>query len=288
VKIVRYEQDWRAHWGIVQGDSVSALEGDVFGDARAGPPIGRLDALRLLAPCTPRTIWSNGSNYPSRCQEREHPLPTEPSFLWCPGAMICGPDADIRIPEFEPRSEYGAELGIVLRTDCHAVAESVADAYILGYTALNNVWSKDSPNVASAHPLRVYDTYCPVGPVLDTNFAYQNTSIQLRVDDSVRQDDRTSAMLFSPQRLVSALSQLVPLKRGDLIMTGTPGGIEGQTLQFGQTVSVEIGGLGVLRNRVVRVDNATPTSIVSVKAWLQRPEAHNYVRAAGSSGGGGT
>jgi 2-keto-4-pentenoate hydratase/2-oxohepta-3-ene-1,7-dioic acid hydratase in catechol pathway len=287
VKIVRYEQDWRAHWGIVEGDSVCALEGDVFSNARAGRPIGQLDAVRLLAPCTPRTIWSNGSNYPSRCQERGHPRPTQPSFLWCPGAMICGPDADIRIPEFETRTEYGAELGIVLRTDCYAVADSVADAYILGFTALNNVWTKDPPNVASAHPLRVYDTYCPVGPVLDTDFAHQDRSIRLRVDDSIRQDDRTSSMLFSPQRLVSALSQLVHLKQGDLIMTGTPGGIEGQTLKFGQMISVEIGGLGVLRNRVVRVDNATPTPIVSVKAWLQQVEAQHYLRTAGSSGGGG-
>jgi 2-keto-4-pentenoate hydratase/2-oxohepta-3-ene-1,7-dioic acid hydratase in catechol pathway len=279
VKIVRYEKDWRAHWGIVEGDSVCALEGDVFDDARAGRTIGRLDALRLLAPCTPRTIWSNGSNYPSRCQERDHPLPTEPSFLWCPGAMICGPDADIRIPEFETRSEYGAELGIVLRADCHAVAESVADAYILGCTALNNVWSKDPPDVVSTHPLRVYDTYCPVGPVLDTDFAYQDRSIRLRIDDGIRQDDRTSSMLFSPRRLVSELSQLVHLEQGDLIMTGTPGGIEGHSLQFGQTVSIEIQGLGVLRNRVVRVDNATPTSIISVKAWLQQ--------AAASSAGGG-
>ena len=94
-------------------------------------------------------------------------------------------------------------------------------------------------------------------------------------------------MLFSPRQLVAALSQLVPLKQGDLIMTGSPGGIEGHTLHYGEAVTVAIEGLGELRNRVVRVDNATPTAIVNVKAWLRQREGQDYVRAASGSRGGG-
>ncbi|MBV9357169.1 MAG: fumarylacetoacetate hydrolase family protein, partial [Chloroflexi bacterium] len=208
------------------------------------------------------------------------PLPAQPSFLWCPSSMLCGPEADVRIPEAERHSEYGAELGVVLARDCYRIAESDAGRYVLGYTPLNNVWSKGSG-------LRVYDTYCPVGPLLDTGEDALDASIRLCVDDAVRQEDRTSSMLFSPQRLVAALSRLVPLRQGDLIMTGTPGGIEGYVLHYGETMTVTIDGLGALRNRVVRADQATPTSIVGVTAWLSQPAGQEYLRVQLGSRAGG-
>ena len=167
MRIVRYEREWKSAYGLVEGDTIYELEGDVYGDAHPGRAVGVWGEVKLLAPCTPDTIWSNGANYPSRCYERDFPLPKEPHVLWSPGTMICGPEAEVRIPEFELRPEYGAELGIVLRKDCHNVAESEAAEYILGYTGLNNVRSKDPEHIPYKHPIRVYDTYCPVGPVID-------------------------------------------------------------------------------------------------------------------------
>lgn len=268
--IVRYEQDWKGHWGIAEGDAIYELEGDVYENPRPGRKVGSLGELKLLAPCTPNMIWSNGANYPSRCQERGFSLPTAPQVAACPGSMICGTDADIRIPAFEVRSEYGAELGIVLRKDARNVEEADADAYILGYTGLNNVWIKDpGEKKAYVRPLRVYDNCCPTGLVLDTDLHWRDRRIRLWVDGELRQDDSTSSMLFSPQRLVSYISKIVPMKQGDLIMTGTPGGIEGHVLHYGETVEMEIDGLGRLRNRVVRVDNAAVTYIVSLKKWVE-------------------
>ena len=299
MKLCRFEQDWTGHWGIVEGDVVYALEGDPYGTPARGPTVGRSPALaaaaerpareggpRLLAPAAPGTIWSNGANYPSRCHERSFRLPAAPSFLWAPGTMICGTGAEIRIPEAEARSEYGAELGIVVRRDCRDVSVAAAADAILGYTALNNIWIKDTDQVAHERPMRVYDNHCPTGPLLVTRdeLDWHNQTVRLWVDGALRQDDNTSSMLFSPAFLVSYLSRTVTIRQGDLLMTGTPGGVENNRLRFGQTVEVEIGGIGRLRNYVTRVDDATPTSIVSVQKWIEQGGADVGRPAPGRSG----
>jgi 2-keto-4-pentenoate hydratase/2-oxohepta-3-ene-1,7-dioic acid hydratase in catechol pathway len=274
VKLVRYEADWQSRWGVVVGDAVHALEGDPFGAAWPGAVVGPLASVRLLAPCMPETIWSLGANYPSRCHERGFPLPTEPSVAVCPGSIICGSDSDIRIPEFEQRAEYGAELGIVLRKDCHNVNEDDVDEYVLGYTILNNVWIKDvDEQQAYARPMRVYDTHCPTGPLIDTAIDPNDLRIRLWVDGVLRQDDRTSTVVFPPKWFVAWLSRQAPLRKGDLLMTGTPGGVEGQVLHYGETVEIEIDGIGRLVNRVTRVDNGAVTPVVSLKRWMAQRAA---------------
>lgn len=294
MKLCRYEQEWAGLWGIVEGDTVYRLEGSPYEAPDRGREVGSLDALiaqaarplreggtRLLAPCTPHTIWSNGANYPSRCQERNFALPTEPSFMWSPATMICGTGSEISIPEAEQRSEYGAELGIVLGRDCRDVSEDEAEEAILGYTVLNNVWIKDTDQVAYERPLRVYDNHCPTGPVVVTKdeMDWRDHSLRLWVDGELRQDDSTSSMLFSPAMLVSYLSKMVTVRRGDLLMTGTPGGVEGKWLRFGQTVELELDGIGRLRNHVTRVDRAALTFVISVKKWLDQG-GEDFERAA--------
>ena len=270
MKLLRYELDWASHWGVLEGDTVHALLGDPYGDCGAGEAVGRVDDLTLLAPCTPRTIWSLGANYPSRCAERGFALPTEPSFLVAPGSCICGTGAEIRIPEHERRAEYGAELGIVARRDCRDVSEAEAPAYVLGYTALNNVWVKDPADAGDyARPLRVYDNHCPTGPVVDTAVDPHDLRVRLWVDGELRQDDRTSTVVFPPARVIAWLSQRVTIAKGDLIMTGTPGGVEGHTLRYGQTVAIAVEGIGRIENRVTRVDAAAATDVVGLKKWLE-------------------
>ena len=299
MRLCRFEQDWTGHWGIVEGDVVYALEGDPYGVPDRGPAVGRLSALaaaaerparegglRLLAPAAPGTIWSNGANYPSRCLERNVPPPAAPGFLWSPGTMICGTGTEIGIPEAETRSEYGAELGVVVRRDCRDVSVAAAADAILGYTALNNIWSKDPDRVAPERPMRVYDNHCPTGPLLVTGdeLDWRNRRVRLWVDGALRQEDTTSSMRFSPAFLVSYLSRTVTIRQGDLLMTGTPGGVEGNRLRFGQTVEVEIDGIGRLRNHVTRVDDATPTFIVSVQTWIERGGADARRAAPGRRG----
>jgi 2-keto-4-pentenoate hydratase/2-oxohepta-3-ene-1,7-dioic acid hydratase in catechol pathway len=161
----------------------------------------------------------------------------------------------------------------VLRKDCHNVEEDEADDHILGYTALNNVWSKDPQGVPYRQPLRVYDTYCPVGPLIDTEIDTSDLHVRYYVDGELRQDDRTSSMLFSPQLIVSWTSKLVSMKQGDLLMTGTPGGVEHHIMHYGETVEVDIEGIGVLRNYVTRVDTGAVSYIISAKKWLAEQQS---------------
>jgi 2-keto-4-pentenoate hydratase/2-oxohepta-3-ene-1,7-dioic acid hydratase in catechol pathway len=274
MRLLRYEREWKSYWGLLEGETAYELLGDPYEEARPGARIGPLAGLSLLAPCSPATIWSNGANYPSRCDERGFARPTRPAVAVVAGTTICGTGVDIAIPEFETRAEYGAELGIVLKRDCHHIEEAEADEYILGYTALNNIWIKDTGDSrGEARPLRVYDNHCPTGPILNTEIDWRGKRIRLWVDGQLRQDDDTSTMLFSPQLLVSYISNLAPMKRGDLIMTGTPGGVEGHTLRFGEVVELEIEEIGRIRNRVVRVDNAAVTYVVSIDEWAARQAA---------------
>jgi 2-keto-4-pentenoate hydratase/2-oxohepta-3-ene-1,7-dioic acid hydratase in catechol pathway len=273
MKLLRYERDWRGRWGLLEGDIVYALSGDPYEEIRPGARVGSLADLTLLAPCTPETIWSNGANYPSRCDERGFDYPTEPAVAVVPGTTICGAGAAIGIPEFETRSEYGAELGIVLRRDCYRVSEEQADDYILGYTALNNIWIKDPADAAYGRPMRVYDNHCPTGPIVNTEMDWRDKRVRLWVDGQLRQDDNTATMFFGPRLLIAAISRIAPMKRGDLIMTGTPGGVEGHILHYGELVEVEIDDIGRIGNRVVRVDTAAVTYVVSLAKWVEMQRA---------------
>jgi 2-keto-4-pentenoate hydratase/2-oxohepta-3-ene-1,7-dioic acid hydratase in catechol pathway len=270
VKLCRYERDHRSAWGIVDGQSVHELVGDPYGPCRPGAPVGALDDLTLLAPCQPETIWSLGANYPSRLAERGFPLPAKPSFAVVPGSCICGDGAEIRVPEHESRVEYGVELGIVIGRDCHDVGPDEVDEYILGFTGLNNIWVKDAAGQPYARPMRVYDNHCPTGPLLETELDPRDLRVRLWVDGELRQDDRTSSFVFDVPFTLSWLSRRVAIRRGDLIMTGSPGGIEGHSLGFGQTAEIEVEGIGRLRNRVTRVDAAAVHHVVSLEKWLEQ------------------
>ncbi len=280
MRLCRYEKEWKSHWGVVEASPhpsplpegegiVYELVGDPYGECHAGARVGPLGELKLLAPCTPETIWSVGANYPSRLHERGFPLPKQPSFAVVPGSCICGTGEEIRIPEIETRAEYGVELGIVVRRDCQDVEPHEVDDYVLGYTGLNNIWVKDAVGAEYARPMRVYDNHCPTGPVVDTSIDPRDLRLRLWVDGELRQDDRTSSVVFDLRFVVSWLSKRVAIKRGDLIMTGSPGGIEGHVLRYGQTVEMEVEGIGRLCNRVTRVDNAAVSYVVSLERWLE-------------------
>jgi 2-keto-4-pentenoate hydratase/2-oxohepta-3-ene-1,7-dioic acid hydratase in catechol pathway len=109
--------------------------------------------------------------------------------------------------------------------------------------------------------------------VIDTEIDWSDLHVRFYVDGELRQDDRTSSMLFSPQLIVSWTSKLVPMKQGDLLMTGTPGGVEHHILHYGETIEVDLEGIGVLRNTVTRVDTGAVSYIVSVQRWLQERQA---------------
>lgn len=251
MRIVRYQHAHAPHWGVLAGSIIHRLEGEL-GRPRIGGPLHELAAVTLLAPCEPDRVVSVGANYADRCRENDIVIPSEPALhdtFTMPGkGIVVGPDALVRLPPWETHCEYGAELGVVIGRDCSEVDRAEVAGFVLGYTCINNIWAKTRPRVPGATNIRVYDSFCPVGPWIETELQPSDLAVRLRLNGELRQDSRTSAMLFDVATLVSFLSRHMTLAAGDVVMTGTPGGVS--PLAAADAVEVEIEGIGSLANRV--------------------------------------
>jgi 2-keto-4-pentenoate hydratase/2-oxohepta-3-ene-1,7-dioic acid hydratase in catechol pathway len=252
MRITRFMRALEARYGVLAGEMVHALEGG-FGRPRRGAALCRLDEVTLLPPCEPQQVISVGANYADRCRENGLPVPTAPalhdSFHIAGEGVVVGTEAPLRLPPWENHVEYGGELGVVIGRDCHRVGAAAVGEHILGFTCLNNLWAKQRPRVPDALNIRVYDSFCPLGPWIETELDPADLRFSLRVDGEVRQDRRTSAMLFDVATVVAFIADHLPLRPGDVIMTGTPAGV--RPLRPGELVEVEIEGIGVLRNLAV-------------------------------------
>lgn len=267
MNIVRYRSDNGPQYGILEGDLIYELVGDVFGDSQRGAPIGGIEAVGLVAPCTPQSITSIGANYASRCRENNLPIPTEPGLgdrFYIPAEALTGPGALILYPTQETRVEYGGELGIVMRRECSQVTVAQAPDYILGYTIIHNVWAKDPKGSTRPGPqrIRAYSSFCPTGPCVVTDIDPAAIAWETRVNGVVRQKANTSEMLFGAAEIVANISTWHTLYPGDLIQCGTAGGVG--LLHPGDAVEIEFAGIGVLRNMVVGREGLEPIDLV----WL--------------------
>jgi 2-keto-4-pentenoate hydratase/2-oxohepta-3-ene-1,7-dioic acid hydratase in catechol pathway len=268
MKLVRYRAGGAALYGVLDGDFVYRLEGDAFdGTGRKGQPVGSVEAVELLAPCTPHTITSIGANYASRCRENNLPIPTQPGMgdrFYIPPEALTGPGGLIYLPQPETRIEYSGELGIVMRRECRNVTAQDAPDYILGYTIIHNVWAKDEPGSTRPPTLRIraYASFCPAGPCVVTDLDPSGIAWQTRVNGVVRQRAHTSEMLFSPAEIVADISTWHTLQPGDLIQCGTAEGVG--RLKDGDVVEIEFDGIGILRNLGVAAGPMPPVDLVWV------------------------
>ena len=252
MRIGRYEYQGRARYGLVDPESgkVREIAGDPFvrvettGDAR------RLEEVRLLAPVIPGKIVAVGLNYKDHARELGMKIPEEPLlFLKAPSALI-GPGGEIVYPPQSQRVDYEAELAVVIGRVAKNVKEKDAAAHILGYTCINDVTARDlqMKDVQFARS-KGFDTFAPLGPWVVTDFEPTEASVRCLVNGEVRQDGNTREMIASVYRIVEYISSFMTLFPGDVIATGTPPGVG--SLRVGDVVTVEVGGIGALANRVV-------------------------------------
>jgi len=256
MKIVRYRDgaSGEERYGILDGESVLAAGGDPFtGALRPGGTVGRLGEVALRPPVRPGKIVCVGLNYAAHVTENDptRVVPEEPVLFMKPPSALIGPGGAIRIANPGNRTDYEAELAIVIGRRARNVAEGDAPDYVLGYTAGNDVsdrvlQKKDGQWVRA----KGYDTYCPLGPCLVTADELDpgDLKVESRLNGEVRQSQRTSSMIFPPFFLVGFVSRVMTLEPGDVILTGTPEGVG--PMAAGDTIEVEVEGVGVLRNRV--------------------------------------
>ena len=205
---------------------------------------------RLVAPVEPRKIVCVGRNYAAHAAELGNEVPKDPLIFLKPSTAIVGPNEPIVLPKYSQRVEHEGELGLVVARRCSNLTDDEdAVSYLLGYTCVNDVTARDLQKAdVQFTRAKGFDTFCPVGPHIESELRPGNVLVETLVNGGVRQSGRTSLMIFSAEFLVRWLSRMMTLEPGDLIATGTPSGVG--PLVDGDTVEVRVEGIGVLRNPV--------------------------------------
>ncbi len=262
MKIIRYKNSGRedtVKYGILKDEKIFELEGDIFGEFSAGAETDNLENVVLLAPVAPPNIIAIGLNYKKHAEESGIRLPDKPIIFLKATTSLLSPDEDIILPRLAPGEvDYEAELAVVIAKECKNIEEDEVSDYILGYTASNDVSARDCQIRKDKQWARAksFDTFCPLGPFIETDLDANNLQISSVLNGKVMQDSKTSDMIFSVEELVSYLSKNMTLKPGTVIMTGTPEGVgfarkEPVYLRDGDTIEIKIEGLGNLKNNVV-------------------------------------
>lgn len=235
-----------------QGPRFARLEGDrgyLFDKAPwlGGQPTGEAAPVEgaLLCPVSPSKIVCIGRNYAAHAKELGHEVPSEPLLFLKPPSALLGPGGTVILPPESARVEHEAELVVVMGHRAKNVDKATALAHVFGYAAACDVTARDLQRKdVQFTRAKGFDTFCPIGPWVETELDPAKTRIQCRVNGQTRQDGRTDRMIFDVPTLVSYVSQMMSLEAGDVILTGTPEGVG--PLGAGDSLEVEIDGVGVL------------------------------------------
>jgi 2-keto-4-pentenoate hydratase/2-oxohepta-3-ene-1,7-dioic acid hydratase in catechol pathway len=234
---------------VAEGGCVRLLDGDPYRKIKLLRKTIPLRNAALSVPATPTKIVLAGLNYKDHARELMMRIPREPVIFLKPVTSLLACGRDIVYPKAVSRLDYEAELALVIKKTARHIPEKDAAGYILGYTCLNDVTARDlQKKDVQWTRAKSFDTFCPVGPWVETALDTSCLAIASYVNGAVRQHSFTSDFIFTIPRLVSFISGVMTLLPGDIISTGTPAGV-GQ-LQPGDTVEVEVEGIGRLKNRV--------------------------------------
>jgi 2-keto-4-pentenoate hydratase/2-oxohepta-3-ene-1,7-dioic acid hydratase in catechol pathway len=250
-KYVRYLTADGVFYGILEGQTIRELTGDIFiGAEPSGKTVNAAD-VKIIAPCDPMKIAAVGRNYKSHIADRNLEPAAFPGLFWKPNSCVVGPGEEIVLPEGANNTHYEAELVVVMGKPARHVTPAEAPKYIFGITAGNDISERDwQKNDLQWFRAKGCDTFGPVGPCIVQGLDYNDLLVESRVNSEVRQSQRTKDLIFNVDTIVSYISQFVTLLPGDLIFTGTPGTTK--PMRPGDVVEIEIEGVGILLNRVAK------------------------------------
>ena len=239
-------------YGWIDEGRVGPLSGSPVGENRRLDAVLNLDQVKLLAPILPTKIICVARNYAAHAQEQGTEVPEYPTLFMKPPSAIIGPDEPIILPPQSQKVEHEAELAIVIGKSGRWISEEQANHYIFGYTISNDVTARDlQERDGQWTRAKGFDTFCPLGPWIETEMDVTDVLISCRVNGDLRQMASSREMVFPISHLIAYISSIMTLEPGDVILTGTPAGVG--SLKIGDTVEITINGLGTLKNSV-RVD----------------------------------
>ena len=250
MRIARFSDNGTPKYGVVDGPELSVLQGHplVDGYETTGERVA-IKEVKLLSPTLPSKIVCIGMNYRAHAMEIGQDVPDEPLMFFKPNTAIIGPGDQIQLPHQSDQVELEIELAIVIGKLTKNVSVAEAAEHIWGYTVANDVTARDLQfsDLQWARS-KGFDTFCPIGPWIETEFEAEDQVIESRVNGEVRQKALLSDMNFKPLELVSYVSENVTLLPGDVIVTGSPAGIS--KIDSGDLIECEIEGVGTLINPV--------------------------------------
>jgi len=247
-------------FGVVEGSSdgagltVAQIEGHPFGPVAFTGERWALADVRLLSPILPSKVVCVGRNYADHARELGNEVPAEPLLFLKPSSSVIGPKDVIRRPPQSQQVEHEAELAVVIgATGARRVDRSDALKTVFGYTVANDVTARDLQRKdVQFTRAKSFDSFCPLGPWIETQLDASDLEVRCEVNDEVRQLGRTRDLVFDVPTLISYVSHVMTLLPGDVILTGTPAGVS--PIEAGDTCVVRVEGIGELANPVADLE----------------------------------
>ena len=240
-------------FGWLYEDRIGELDGNPFGAYRRLDPEFPVDSVKLLPPAQPGKIICIGRNYEAHAKEFNNQVSEIPTFFLKPGTSLISTGDPIILPAQSHQVQHEAELAVVIGKRGRWIHPETAMDHVFGYTIANDVTARDLQRSDVQWTRgKGFDTFCPLGPWIETDFNPADALITCHVGDELRQMASTRDMVFTIPQLVVFISSVMTLEPGDLILTGTPAGVG--DLFEGTTVKITIEGLGTLTNPVISED----------------------------------
>jgi 2-keto-4-pentenoate hydratase/2-oxohepta-3-ene-1,7-dioic acid hydratase in catechol pathway len=253
MKIVRFATGKSVKYGIQEGDLVRESEGTPYDAAglKLSTRQHNIGEIKVLTPAAPSKVVAVGLNYFSHAEELKMTIPDVPLLFLKPSTSLIGPEDDIVYPDSSERVDYEAELGVVIKGRAYRVPEAKALDYVLGYTCLNDVTARDLQKKDGQWTrAKGFDTFCAIGPHIETELDPASVPVAAYLNGELKQQSSTSDLIFAVPKLINFISNVMTLLPGDVIATGTPSGIG--PMNPGDTIEIKLGGIGTLRNYVVK------------------------------------
>jgi 2-keto-4-pentenoate hydratase/2-oxohepta-3-ene-1,7-dioic acid hydratase in catechol pathway len=237
-------------YGVITGDKIELITGLPWPEISDPVAALNLADVKILAPVIPSKVVCVGKNYADHAKEMGGDIPVEPVIFIKPNTTVIGEGDFIVLPSQSKNVHHEAELAIVIGALAKNVAVDRADEVIFGYTCANDVTARDLQNSdVQWTRAKSFDTFCPLGPWIETDLDPEDLAISCVVNDETRQNGNTSDLVRSAREMVSWISHMMTLLPGDVILTGTPAGVS--QIVNGDSVAVTIQDIGTLINPVV-------------------------------------
>lgn len=237
--------------GIVNGNEIKQIEGDMFTDWKETEAVFHLDNVELLVPFAPRHIIGIGANYVAKEEDKPSKLPEIPVFFYKPLSSAIPTGQPIVIPSAINEVKFESELAVVIGKEASNISEEEVTSYIFGYTVANDVTAPQFFREDGHWTIgKSYDTFTPIGPFVETELDPDEAVVEAYLNGDKKQDSPVSLMIVSMRKMISYLSKVMTLQPGDVILTGSPLGAE--FMKDGDEIVCEIAGIGKLINPVTQ------------------------------------